>query len=143
MALQLPAGDGLRVDSGVEAGSDITPFYDPLIAKVIAHGATRAEALDRLAVALERTVVAGPRSNAGFLAALCRAAEFRAGQFDTGFIDRNLATLGAAPQGLDRAAAALGAQKLLQARAQAHRRNDRARSRANRLRPGMRRTPSS
>ena len=55
----------------------------------------------------------GPRSNAGFLAALCRAPAFRAGDFDTGFIERNLAALGAAPQGLDRAAAALGAQELL------------------------------
>jgi 3-methylcrotonyl-CoA carboxylase alpha subunit len=113
LALALPVGEGLRVDSGVEAGSEITPYYDPLIAKVIAHGATRPEALDRLASGLDRTVVAGPRSNAGFLAALCRAAEFRAGKFDTGFIDRNLAKLGATPQGLDRAAAALGAQTLL------------------------------
>ncbi len=114
MALSLPASEGLRVDSGVEKGSEITPYYDPLIAKVIAHGANRAEALDRLGAALDRTIVAGPRSNAGFLAGLCRAAEFRSGKFDTGFIDRNLAALGAVPQGLDKAAAALGAQMLLQ-----------------------------
>ncbi len=114
LALALPAGEGLRVDAGVEKGSDITPYYDPLIAKVIAQGADRAEALDRLGAALERTIVAGPRSNAGFLAALCRAAEFRSGKFDTGFIDRNLAALGATPQPLDKAAAALGAQKLLE-----------------------------
>ncbi len=114
LALALPSGDGLRVDTGVEKGSDITPYYDPLIAKVIAQGANRTEALDRLGAALERTIVAGPRSNAGFLAALCRAAEFRSGKFDTGFIDRNLAALGATPQPLDKAAAALGAQKLLE-----------------------------
>jgi 3-methylcrotonyl-CoA carboxylase alpha subunit len=114
LALQLPQGEGLRVDSGVETGSEITPYYDPLIAKVIAHGATRAEALERLAEGLDRTLVVGPRSNAGFLAALCRAPEFRGGKFDTGFIDRNLAELGAAPRGLDRAAAARGAQVLLQ-----------------------------
>jgi len=114
LALQLPAGEGIRVDSGVEAGSEITSYYDPLIAKVIAYGASRAEALDRLASALDRTVVAGPRSNAGFLAALCRAADFRGGKFDTGFIDRNLAALGATAQTLDRAAAALGAQKLME-----------------------------
>ena len=114
LALALPAGEGLRVDAGVENGSDITPYYDPLIAKVIAQGANRAEALDRLGAALERTIVAGPRSNAGFLAALCRAPEFRSGKFDTGFIDRNLAALGATPQSLDIAAAALGAQKLLE-----------------------------
>jgi 3-methylcrotonyl-CoA carboxylase alpha subunit len=114
LALVLPSGDGLRVDAGVEKGSDITPYYDPLIAKVIAQGANRTEALDRLGAALERTVVAGPRSNAGFLAALCRAAEFRSGQFDTGFIDRNLVALGATPQVLDKAAAALGAKNLLE-----------------------------
>ena len=114
LALDLPAGQGIRFDSGVEKGSEITPFYDPMLAKVIAHGRNRIEALDRLADALDRTVVAGPRSNAGFLAALCRAQEFRAGIFDTGFIDRNLAALGAMPQGLDRAAATLGAQKLLE-----------------------------
>ena len=99
----------MRIDSGVEAGDTVTPFYDPMIAKLIAHGATRDEALDRLADALEATVVAGPRSNAGFLAALARADAFRSGDFDTGFIDAHLAELGAAPQGLDRAAAASGA----------------------------------
>jgi 3-methylcrotonyl-CoA carboxylase alpha subunit len=113
IALRFPTGEALRVDSGVEAGDTVTPFYDPMIAKLIAYGATRIEALDRLAAALDATVVAGPRSNSGFLAALCRAGEFRAGTFDTGFIARNLAALGATPQGLDRAAAALGAQHLL------------------------------
>jgi 3-methylcrotonyl-CoA carboxylase alpha subunit len=114
LALELPEGEGLRVDSGVEAGSEISPFYDPMIAKVIAHAVTRAEALDRLASGLERTLVVGPRSNAGFLAALCRAGEFRDGKFDTGFIDHNLAALGAVPQGLDRAAAGRGAQALVE-----------------------------
>ena len=113
IALEFPQGEGLRVDSGVEAGDDVTPFYDPMIAKLIAHGATREQALDRLSSALDNTVVVGPRSNAGFLAALCRAGEFRAGQFDTGFIDANLEALGAQPQGLDRAAVALGAKELL------------------------------
>jgi 3-methylcrotonyl-CoA carboxylase alpha subunit len=114
LALRFPAGEGLRVDTGVEEGSEVTPFYDPMIAKLIAHGKSRNEALDRLAGALDKTIVVGPRSNAGFLAALCRAEGFRKGEFDTGFIDRNLAALGAAPQGLDRAAAALGTQKLVE-----------------------------
>ena len=111
--LQLPHAEGVRVDSGVEKGSEVTAFYDPMIAKVIAHGKTRAEALDRLADALDQTIVIGPRSNAGFLAALCRAAAFRKGDFDTGFIDRNLGVLGAVPQELDLSAVALGAQELL------------------------------
>ena len=108
VALQF--GRGVRVDSGVEEGAEVSPFYDPMIAKLIAHAPTREAALDQLADALERTVVAGPRSNLGFLAALCRAADFRAGQFDTGFIDAHLAELGAVPLGLDRAAAALAAK---------------------------------
>ena len=114
LALQFPQGEGLRVDTGVETGSEVTPYYDPMIAKLIAHGKTRAEALDRLAQALDDTIVVGPRSNAGFLAALCRAPAFRNGNFDTGFIDRNLESLGAVPQGLDRAAAAFGARTLVE-----------------------------
>ncbi len=113
IALQFPKAEGLRIDTGIAAGDEVTPYYDPMIAKLIAHGRNRAEALDRLAEALDHTVVVGPRSNAGFLAALCRAPAFRQGDFDTGFIDRHLGELGAVPQGLDRAAAALGAQKLM------------------------------
>jgi 3-methylcrotonyl-CoA carboxylase alpha subunit len=115
IALRFPRREGLRVDAGVEAGDTVTPFYDPMIAKLIAHGKTRDAALDGLAAALDETEVIGPRSNAGFLSRLARAQDFRAGDFDTGFIDRNLNALGAAPQGLDRAAAALGAQELLAA----------------------------
>jgi 3-methylcrotonyl-CoA carboxylase alpha subunit len=114
IALDLPRGEGLRVDTGVEAGDTVTPFYDPMIAKVIAHGPTRDQALDRLAEALERTIIAGPRSNVGFLAALARMPAFRQGEFDTGFIDGHLEALGATPQGLDRPAVALGAQELVE-----------------------------
>ncbi len=111
VALELP--DDIRIDRGVEAGDEVTPYYDPMIAKLIAHGATREAALERLAKALERTLLAGPRSNVAFLAALCRAGEFRQGRVDTGFIDRNLAALGAVPHAIDRAAAALGVASLL------------------------------
>jgi 3-methylcrotonyl-CoA carboxylase alpha subunit len=82
-----------------------------MIAKMIAHAGSREAALDQLASALERTVAAGPRTNLALLAALCRAPEFRAGKFDTGFIDRNQALLGSAEP--DRAAAAIGAARLL------------------------------
>jgi 3-methylcrotonyl-CoA carboxylase alpha subunit len=114
VALRFPEDSSVRIDSGVEAGDVVTPFYDPMIAKVIAHAQTRDAALDALATALEETVVAGPRSNAGFLAALARADGFRQGAFDTGFIDRNMDALGATPQGLDRAAAAAGARELIE-----------------------------
>ena len=115
VGLDLP-GD-VRVDSGIEAGGEVTPFYDAMIAKLIAQAPTRQKALDRLRAALDRTLVAGVRTNVAFLGALCRAPEFRQGKVDTGFIDRNLAALGAVPHGPDRAAAALGLAHLF-ARAQ-------------------------
>jgi 3-methylcrotonyl-CoA carboxylase alpha subunit len=111
VALEFPKN--VRVDSGVEAGGEVTPFYDAMIAKLIAHAPTREAALDKLAAALDQTLIAGPRSNLAFLTKLCRAAEFREGKVDTGFIERNLAALGAAPQPPDKAAAALGAAHLL------------------------------
>jgi 3-methylcrotonyl-CoA carboxylase alpha subunit len=92
-ALEFPKGEGLRIDTGVEAGSVVSPYYDPMIAKVIAHGRDRTDALSRLASALGETVVVGPRSNAAFLSRLAGHPEFRAGRFDTGFIDRHLADL--------------------------------------------------
>jgi 3-methylcrotonyl-CoA carboxylase alpha subunit len=113
VGLQFPEMGGLRIDTGVERGSEVTPFYDPMVAKLICRGQTRNEAFNLLSLALERTIVAGPRSNIGLLMALCRAAPVRKGNVDTGFIDRNLAELGAVPQGLDRSAAAFGAQWLL------------------------------
>jgi 3-methylcrotonyl-CoA carboxylase alpha subunit len=114
LALDFPKS--VRVDSGVEAGSEVPPFYDPMIAKLIAHGKTREAARERLATALDATLIAGVRTNVSFLGVLCRADAFQRGQIDTGFIDRNLAALGAAPQGLDNAAAAVGASHLLATR---------------------------
>jgi 3-methylcrotonyl-CoA carboxylase alpha subunit len=111
VAMELP-GD-IRVDTGIAAGGEVTPYYDAMIAKLIAHGPTRAAALDRLAAALDHTLIAGPRSNVAFLAALTRATEFQQGKVDTGFIDRNLAALGAVPHKPDLAAAALGVAALL------------------------------
>ena len=115
VALELP--EDIRVDSGVEAGGTVTPYYDAMIAKLIAHAPSREAALDKLASALERTLIAGPRSNVTFLAALCQAKEFRQGHVDTGYIDRHLAMLAVAPHGPDRAAAALGVERLLAGKA--------------------------
>jgi 3-methylcrotonyl-CoA carboxylase alpha subunit len=111
VALELPAD--VRVDSGVEAGGEVTPYYDAMIAKLIAHAPARDAALDRLAGVLDRTLIAGVRSNVAFLSALCQAREFREGRVDTEFIDRNLAALGAVPHEPDHAAAALGVASLL------------------------------
>jgi 3-methylcrotonyl-CoA carboxylase alpha subunit len=112
-ALDFPEGDGIRIDMGVQAGDEVSPYYDPMIAKVIARGATRDQALTRLAEALGGTIVAGPKTNVAFLKRLCEAKEFRAGQFDTGYIDRNMESLGAAPRAADAESVRLGVLKLL------------------------------
>ncbi|MCZ8374609.1 MAG: ATP-grasp domain-containing protein [Beijerinckiaceae bacterium] len=112
-ALRLAGGEGIRIDSGVIEGGEVTPFYDPMIAKVIAHGPTRDIALDRLRDALADSVVAGPKTNTRFLCALIDHPDFRAGKLDTGLIDRNLAALGAVPPERDDAAVAAGALALL------------------------------
>ncbi|MET0742348.1 MAG: acetyl/propionyl/methylcrotonyl-CoA carboxylase subunit alpha [Microvirga sp.] len=113
-ALAFPDGEGLRVDTGVEAGDVVTPWYDPMIAKVIAHGTTRDEALSKLAVALGETVVAGPKTNLALLKALCEADGFRGGSFDTGFIDTNFAALGGTPAPVEDAVVAAGALSLVE-----------------------------
>src|SRR5262249_57766210 len=102
-------------DGGVEPGAIVPPFYDPMIAKLVAHAPTRDRALDQLTRALDATVIAGVRTNVPFLANLCRAAAFRQGKIDTAFVDRNLAALGAAPREADWGAAARGATHLLEA----------------------------
>ncbi len=89
--LRLP--EGLRVDSGVEAGDRVSIFYDPMIAKLIAHGETRAEALARLQEGLARSLLRGPASNIDFLLALLAHPAVREGWIDTAFIDRELPAL--------------------------------------------------
>jgi 3-methylcrotonyl-CoA carboxylase alpha subunit len=113
VALTLPRRAGVRIDSGIEAGGEVTPYYDPMIAKMIAVAPTRSAALERLATALDETVIAGPRNNVAFLAALARSPGFVRGQFDTGYIDRNLAALGAMAQPRDDGAAAAGVGHLI------------------------------
>ncbi len=84
---------GVRADSGVRQGDLISPWYDPMIAKVIVHGPTRAAALRKLADALARTEVAGTVTNLGFLGALARHDGFAAGDLDTGLIAREIDAL--------------------------------------------------
>ncbi|MCE1236784.1 MAG: acetyl/propionyl/methylcrotonyl-CoA carboxylase subunit alpha [Hyphomicrobiales bacterium] len=85
--------DGVRIDAGVREGDEISRHYDPMIAKLIAHGATRDEALDRLAAALRATELDGPATNLGFLERLVDHPGFRADAHDTGFIAREAASL--------------------------------------------------
>jgi propionyl-CoA carboxylase alpha chain len=81
-----PDGDGVRIDSGVFEGAEITLHYDPMIAKLIAHGADRDAAIGRLREALDGFYIAGPRHNLAFLAAILASERFRAGTLSTGFI---------------------------------------------------------
>ena len=114
---------GVRVDSAVVDGTVITPHYDPMIAKVIAHGATRDEAVRRLVDALRRAEIHGLTTNRDFLVRVLAHEEFRSGNADTGFLDRHdLASLTAplvlAPEaGNAAAAAALAAQALRRSQA--------------------------
>jgi acetyl/propionyl-CoA carboxylase alpha subunit len=82
--LELPTG--IRVDLGVEEGDEVTTSYDPLLAKLIAHGETRAEALERLRLALDRTVVEGVTTNLPFLRWLVGHPDVRAGRTTTAFL---------------------------------------------------------
>jgi 3-methylcrotonyl-CoA carboxylase alpha subunit len=85
--LSLPDGPGLRVDAGIAAGSEVTVYYDPLLAKLVAWGRTRGEAIERMAEALRRTVVLGPVTNHGRLRAILDDEAFRQGDLHTGFLD--------------------------------------------------------
>jgi acyl-CoA carboxylase subunit alpha len=85
-----PRLPGVRYDAGVVAGSDVGVHYDPLLAKVIAHGASRAEATQRLVRALQGLGVAGVTTNRDFLIAVLTHPRFHAGETDTHFIERHL-----------------------------------------------------
>ena len=87
-----------RIDTGVEQGAEITPFYDPMIAKVIVWRDTRAEAIDGLRAALEDGEVAPLITNAGFLFRLLGDRDFAAGKVDTGLIGRKLEQLAERPE---------------------------------------------
>jgi geranyl-CoA carboxylase alpha subunit len=82
------SGEGIRVDHGLTSGFVVSPFYDPMLAKVIAHGGTREEARRRLAIALEDTVAFGLNTNRGFLISVVRHPAFAAGDATTAFIER-------------------------------------------------------
>jgi propionyl-CoA carboxylase alpha chain len=88
VAFEPAPSPAVRWDSGVAAGSVIGTGYDPMLAKVIAHAPTRAEAAGRLALALERTHLGGVVTNRSFLVATLRTPEFQAGDTTTDFIDR-------------------------------------------------------
>jgi len=106
---------GVRVDQGVETGDEVSAFYDPMIAKVIAHGPTRDEACAKLASALERMTLLGLTANAPFLAALLRDPAFLDGDADIGHIERHIDAINkAASKAVEPADIALAAAALVE-----------------------------
>ncbi|MAE68989.1 MAG: acetyl-CoA carboxylase biotin carboxylase subunit [Gemmatimonadetes bacterium] len=83
-----PGGPGIRVDSHIYPGYDVSPHYDSMIAKLVAHGSTRDEAIRRMRRALEELIIEGIPTTAPFHQAVLASAEFSEGRVDTGFIER-------------------------------------------------------
>nr|WP_305837507.1 acetyl/propionyl/methylcrotonyl-CoA carboxylase subunit alpha [Pseudomonas sp. A29(2023)] len=114
-------GEGRRVDSGVAEGDDVSPFYDPMLAKLIAWGENREEARQRLLAMLEDTAVGGFRTNLAFLRRVLGHPAFAAAELDTGFIERHQGQLLPAPAALP--------EQVWQLAAEAFRQGDAARIR--------------
>jgi acetyl-CoA/propionyl-CoA carboxylase biotin carboxyl carrier protein len=112
VAYREPSGPGIRVDSGVEAGSEVTTHYDSLLAKVIAHAPARDAALERLDRALASLSILGPPTNTAFLRRLLADPAVRAGELDTGLVARLPAAAAAAQQDEDAALVAVLARTL-------------------------------
>lgn len=106
--VRFPA-DGIRVETGVEGGSVVTPYYDPMLAKLIAHAETRDEALDKLERALDETSIFGITTNQGFLRRLLGLPATRSATFYTRLIDEQIDQLVETATDLDTEALALGA----------------------------------
>ncbi len=121
-----PATTGVRVDTGVRAGDEISPHYDPMIAKLVVHGDDRAMALRRLADALAQYEIVGVASNVAFLQRLIAHEAFAGAQLDTGLIARHHAALFPPPPPLP--SAALLAAALAEALALVERRGQAARA---------------
>jgi acetyl-CoA carboxylase biotin carboxylase subunit len=83
-----PAGDGIRVDSGYQAGNTVTPYYDPLLAKLCVHGADRAQTLARARDAVAAFAVEGPKTNLAFHAELLASPDFVSGDYDTSLVSK-------------------------------------------------------
>jgi acetyl-CoA carboxylase biotin carboxylase subunit len=91
--LEEPSGPGIRLDSGVYEGWTVPLDYDPLLAKLVSYGSDREQAMRRMARALDEYFVAGIKTNLALFRRILADADFRAGRFDTGYLDR----LGPAP----------------------------------------------
>jgi acetyl-CoA carboxylase biotin carboxylase subunit len=124
LRLRWPEGPGLRIDAAVREGSEVSSHYDPMIAKLVAWGPTRTVALDRMRRALEDTVVLGIDCNIGFHLRVLGEPDFRAGHFDTHYIDKHPALTTATDEDArdpDRSSAIAAAAALLSSRARVSR----------------------
>lgn len=113
------ANGDIRVDGGVRTGDTITPFYDPMIAKLIVHGADRDQARARMLQALAQTQAVGVQTNVAFLSRLMRDSAFAAADLDTGLIERQRATLLPEPTPAGAATLALATAAVLASQGQA------------------------
>lgn len=113
------ANGDIRVDGGVRTGDTITPFYDPMIAKLIVHGADRDQARARMLQALAQTQAVGVQTNVAFLSRLMRDSAFAAADLDTGLIERQRATLLPEPTPTDAGTLALATAAVLASQGQA------------------------
>ena len=91
--MRLPSGEGVRVDTGYAEGCRITPFYDPMVMKVIAHGADRTQAIERLSLALADLRLEGIAHNAAYVRSVLSHPAFKAGELHTGFLPEHHAQL--------------------------------------------------
>jgi acetyl/propionyl-CoA carboxylase alpha subunit len=94
--VQLPTGPGIRVDSGVYVGFEISPYYDPLIAKLIAWGESRQQAIIRIRRALEEYRIVGVRTNIPFHQTMMASYPFISGNYDTRFVEEQFPEINAA-----------------------------------------------
>ena len=110
--LSEPEGPGIRVDSGLDVGSEVSVHYDPLLSKIVTWGQGRPEAIERMRDALRRTVVLGVVTNLARLRAIVEHPAFAAGELHTGFIEEHLPELTPSPcpplEAIAATAAALG-----------------------------------
>jgi acetyl-CoA carboxylase biotin carboxylase subunit len=88
--LNLPGGNGVRIDTAIYEGYTIPPTYDSMIAKIIVHGATRGEAISKMKRALEETVIEGVDTNIDFLLSIIKNRNFIRGEYDTSFIETEI-----------------------------------------------------
>jgi acetyl-CoA carboxylase biotin carboxylase subunit len=83
-----PSGDGIRVDAGYVAGNTVTPYYDPLLAKLCVWGGDREQALERARAAVADFRIEGPKTNLAFFTELLAEPDFVSGSYDTGLVER-------------------------------------------------------